>query len=95
MRVYSVLFLPHTGGQRVRLFSFLFGGAFTVLTAVGKLSGKFDVPGYATTISLVSLFGGLNSLGLGIIGEYCWRIFDNVRGRPLAVVDSFDIVERK
>jgi hypothetical protein len=33
-------------------------------------------------------FGGLNSLGIGILGEYLWRTFENTKGRPGYVVLS-------
>jgi hypothetical protein len=29
---------------------------------------------------------GLNSFGLGLIGEYIWRTFENTKGRPTYVV---------
>ena len=34
----------------------------------------------------VLFFGGLNSFGLGLIGEYMWRTFENTKGRPTYVV---------
>ena len=34
-----------------------------------------------------SFFGALNALGISILGEYVIRIYDQVRGRPLYVVD--------
>jgi glycosyltransferase involved in cell wall biosynthesis len=51
-----------------------------------KISGGIQVPGYAATILTVMFFGGLNSLGLGIIGEYIWRTFENTMGRPRYLV---------
>jgi glycosyltransferase involved in cell wall biosynthesis len=51
-----------------------------------KLSGAIPVPGYAATVLTVMFFGGLNSLGLGLIGEYVWRAFENTKRRPLGVV---------
>jgi polyisoprenyl-phosphate glycosyltransferase len=33
-------------------------------------------------------FGGLNSLGIGILGEYLWRTFENTKGRPSYAVLS-------
>lgn len=41
------------------------------------------VPGWATTMTIISLFGGLQLIGLGIIGEYIGRIFEEVKARPL------------
>ena len=47
-----------------------------------------DVPGYASTVILILVFGGLNMFALGIIGEYVGRIYTEVRQRPLYVVRS-------
>ena len=53
---------------------------------LAKIFGDIAVPGYAATVLTVIFFGGLNSLGLGIVGTYAWRAFENTKGRPLAVV---------
>ena len=37
---------------------------------------------------VASFFGAVNSLGICILGEYVIRIYDQVRGRPLFVVDQ-------
>jgi polyisoprenyl-phosphate glycosyltransferase len=55
---------------------------------VVRVTGRIDVPGYAATILTVMFFGGLNSLGIGILGEYLWRTFENSKGRPGYVVFS-------
>ena len=57
--------------------------ALAVLAA--KLSGHVAVPGYAATILVVLFFGAFNALGLGIIGSYVWRAFENTKRRPLTV----------
>jgi glycosyltransferase involved in cell wall biosynthesis len=58
--------------------------AFVVLWA--RLRGDIPVPGYAATVLAVMFFGGLNSLGIGLLGEYVWRTFENTKGRPGYVV---------
>jgi dolichol-phosphate mannosyltransferase len=35
---------------------------------------------------LVLVIGGLLMLMLGIIGEYVWRIYDEVKGKPNYIV---------
>lgn len=61
--------------------SVLLGGA--VLAA--RLSGALDVPGYAATMLVVLFFGGINMFGLGLVGSYVWRAYENTKRRPLAV----------
>lgn len=56
---------------------------FSVVLA--KLGGLIDVPGYAMTLFTITLLGSLNLLGLGVIGSYAWRTYENTKGRPLAI----------
>jgi hypothetical protein len=58
----------------------------SIVVVLAKLLGDIAVPGYAATVLTVIFFGGLNSLGLGIVGAYAWRGFENTKGRPHAVV---------
>jgi len=57
-----------------------------LVVLIARATGQIPVPGYAATILAVMFFGGLNALGLGIIGEYVWRAFENTKGRPEFVV---------
>jgi glycosyltransferase involved in cell wall biosynthesis len=61
--------------------------AGTVVLAA-RITGQIQVPGYAATVLTVMFFGGLNALGIGILGEYLWRTFENTKGRPGYVVFS-------
>lgn len=47
---------------------------------------KTPFTGYAPIIISVLVVGGLNILLLGIVGEYIWRIYDHVRGKPNYVI---------
>ena len=62
--------------------------ALGIVVLVSRAIGDIAVPGYAATVLTVMFFGGLNSLGIGILGEYLWRTFENTKGRPEYVVLS-------
>jgi hypothetical protein len=57
----------------------------SVLVLVARLLGYIEVPGYTPIVLSVMFFGGLNAFGLGLIGEYVWRTFENSKRRPIAI----------
>jgi glycosyltransferase involved in cell wall biosynthesis len=57
-----------------------------LIVLVVRLVGEVPVPGYAATVLMVLFFGGLNALGLGVVGSYAWRAYENTKRRPNAVV---------
>lgn len=76
LRVWSYL------GVAVSLFAMSYGG-FIVLRTI--LFGR-DVPGYASLITAITFFSGVQLIGLGVIGEYLGRVFTEVKRRPLFLV---------
>lgn len=60
--------------------------ALGVMVLAARLSGAIDVPGYAATMIAVLILGALNLLGLGLVGAYAWRGYENSKQRPLAIV---------
>lgn len=61
---------------------------------VAKLADIVPVPGYAGTMLAVLFFGGLNALGLGLVGNYAWRAYENTKRRPLGIVMTLDEFSR-
>lgn len=45
-------------------------------------------PGLSTTVILITFFGGLQLFFMGLLGEYIGRIYDEVKRRPLYIVDK-------
>ncbi|MDD2478449.1 MAG: glycosyltransferase [Victivallaceae bacterium] len=43
---------------------------------------NIEVPGWISIILFIMFFGGLIMLSLGIIAEYIWRIYEEVKNRP-------------
>lgn len=74
-------------------FAFYLGiifGLFSILLTGHVMYIKWftdeAVPGWATLSVSISLLGGIQLMGLGIIGEYVGRIFEEVKQRPLYFV---------
>jgi len=44
------------------------------------------IPGWTSLMIIIALFGGLNAIMLGILGEYIWRILQEVKRRPLYII---------
>lgn len=63
---------------------FLCLGSYAVFC---RLFTDLAVPGWTSHILTGSFFGALNALGICILGEYVIRTYDQVRGRPLYLVD--------
>lgn len=69
-------------GAAVALLSFFFG-FYIVLKVV--LFGV-DVPGYASIVVAITFLGGLQLIGIGIVGEYLGRAYLESKRRPIYLV---------
>ena len=67
--------------------------AFYVLFVRIMYSPKVAVEGWTTIIIMINIFSGLILMSLGIIGEYIWRIYDEIKTTPRYVVDN--IIDEK
>lgn len=69
-------------GFAVSLMSFLIA-AFIVLKV---LIQGIDVPGYASVMVAVTFLGGLQLIGIGVLGEYLGRAYIESKRRPVFLV---------
>lgn len=60
--------------------------AFGLVVIFAKLTGAIDMPGYSATLLTILFFSSINLFGLGVVGSYVWRAYENSKARPLAVV---------
>jgi dolichol-phosphate mannosyltransferase len=72
-------------------FSFAFAGLIYALNIVwAYYFNATPFQGWAPIMMLLLLIGGLIMSMLGVLGEYIWRIFDEVKRRPSYIVkDEF------
>ncbi len=83
----------------LRLWSYI--GACISLLALGyagylmidKLLFGNDVPGYPSLMTAILFLGGVQLIGIGILGEYVGRIYMEAKHRPRYVIK--DVVSRK
>jgi len=69
-------------GVVISLLSFFYGSLIVVRTVILGV----DVPGYASILTVVLFLGGIQLIGLGVLGEYIGRIYLETKSRPLYVI---------
>ena len=78
LRIATVLGLASAG----------LGFVVALNAVVTKLTGGYVVPGWTSTIVAVLFVGGVQLITLGVVGAYIGRIYDEVRSRPLYLVEA-------
>jgi polyisoprenyl-phosphate glycosyltransferase len=78
--IRALLFLG-TGGT---LFALVAAVTVFIMWSIGRI----PVLGYTPLMLVITFFGGLTALGLGIVGQYLWLSLQNVRRRPNFIVKS-------
>ncbi|WLR41539.1 glycosyltransferase family 2 protein [Bacillus carboniphilus] len=63
-------------------------------TLVIKLTGQQVQAGWASIMVAITFFSGIQLLGMGIVGQYIARIYDESKNRPIYIVkDTINIEE--
>ncbi|MDQ7035863.1 MAG: hypothetical protein Q9P01_13830, partial [Anaerolineae bacterium] len=84
----SISFMP------LRLMSYLgmtvsaIGFAYAILIVIFRLTGIVQVDGWAALMIVVLVFGGIQMIMLGVIGEYLWRTLEQSRKRPMYFIEA-------
>ena len=78
--------LPLRIASWLGLSAFLIGMIWLAAIIIGKVMGGITVSGFASVMAGIVLFGGIQLLILGIIGEYLGRVNFKTSRRPLYLV---------
>jgi glycosyltransferase involved in cell wall biosynthesis len=81
LRVWTYL------GLAVASLAFVYAGFIVMRTVMHGI----DVPGYASLLAVTLLLGGIQLIGLGVLGEYLGRVYSEAKQRPIYIVrDSYE-----
>lgn len=91
--IFSFTNLPVKLLTRVGVLGLIGSLSLAIYILFGRLSGAIDVSGYSTTMIVILTLGSLNLVGLGVVGSYAWRAFENSKSRPLAITSTSTLSE--
>jgi glycosyltransferase involved in cell wall biosynthesis len=60
---------------------------------VGRASGAYGVPGWASIVTVVSFLGGFQLIVLGVIGQYVGLVYEEVKARPVFLTEAIHGIE--
>lgn len=72
-------------------------GLFLTLYVFGSLLFKPNqtVSGWASTMIIIIFFGGVQLLTIGVMGEYIGSIFDEIKNRPIYIIEKTYNIKKK
>jgi glycosyltransferase involved in cell wall biosynthesis len=76
LRIWSYL------GLAVASLAFVYAAFIVVRTVIYGI----DVPGYASLLAVTLFLGGIQLIGLGVLGEYLGRVYSEAKQRPIYIV---------
>ena len=71
-------------GFIVSFFAFIYASFLILRTLIMGI----DLPGYASLVVIILFLGGLQLMGVGILGEYVGRIYMESKRRPPFIIDE-------
>ena len=84
----SFSILPLRLASYIGFISAFFGFFYGAMIVAKKVFFQEAVAGFTTLVVLITFFGGIQLLSIGIIGEYIGRIFNETKNRPLYIVKN-------
>jgi dolichol-phosphate mannosyltransferase len=67
---------------------------YFIITLVKRFTSDYVPDGFTALVFLIILFGGVQLISIGILGEYIIRVFFQVKKRPLFIIKE-TIIDKK
>ena len=71
-------------GTVLSLIAFVYGSFIVLKTLIFGV----DSPGYASMVTIILFLGGIQLMGIGILGEYIGRIYIESKNRPVYIIEN-------
>ncbi len=86
----DISFMPIKLVTRFGFLTALIGFIFALLALFSFINGNSPFDGFTAIFFALLIFGGLQLMAIGLIGEYIFRIYDISRGRPAFIIKNHD-----
>ena len=86
--IFSFSIAPLRAAGAAGLFAILASTAFAIYSIIAKFFFDRSPQGFTAIILVVTFLSGIQLVFLGMLGEYVGRIYEEVKHRPLYVVDQ-------
>lgn len=88
--IIDISYFPIKFITRIGFLGALGGFVFAVMTIINYFLGGAPFSGFTAIFCTLLVFGGLQIMAIGFIGEYVFRIYDLNRERPTFIIKKID-----
>lgn len=93
--VFAFTDIPIIALQFVGIFGIMASTILGIAILWASLTGTLNPPGYAALMTVILASTSAILLGLGVVGSYAWRAYENTKLRPLAITSEHRIFKKK
>ena len=86
--IFSFSAVPLKIWLRFGLAGILLSSIYIVIVMYKVFTQGIDVPGYASLLVAIFFMGSLQLVGLGVLGEYIGRIYEETKNRPIYIIKN-------
>ena len=89
--IFAFTDLPIVVLQIIGILGIVISTILGIIVLVGSISGSISAPGYTTLMIVILASTSGILLGLGVVGSYAWRAYENGKNRPNAIIMKRDV----